>query len=333
MKGTHTVVVERAKVKYTLTFKRNISFIRGNSGTGKTTLISMIRDYNDRGPESGVTLSCDVPCETLSGRRWERELSIIEDSIVFLDEGNEFIHSKDFAKAVNGSSNYFVLISRRDANELPYSVDEILKLVNTTSKVINGRKSDKRFYSVTKPLYTHTANMLYQDLNVGFDNPDAVIVEDSKSGYQFYGALCKRLGIPCYTATGVANLKRTIHECPEQNILAIGDGAAFGPYIEKVLGQRVYKNVCLFLPESFEWTLLRSGLIPNNDIPKILMDPSSYIESRDYLSWERFFTDVLVKYSADTRYAYKKAKLNEQYLKSQAMDAVGSVLPECLRAE
>lgn len=102
MKGTHTVVVERAKVKYTLTFKRNISFIRGNSGTGKTTLISMIRDYNDRGPESGVTLSCDVPCETLSGRRWERELSIIEDSIIFLDEGNEFIYSKDFAKPLTG---------------------------------------------------------------------------------------------------------------------------------------------------------------------------------------------------------------------------------------
>ena len=279
MKGTHTVVVERAKVKYTLTFKRNISFIRGNSGTGKTTLISMIRDYNDRGPESGVALSCDVPCETLSGRRWERELSIIEDSIVFLDEGNEFIYSKDFAKAVNGSSNYFVLISRRDANELPYSVDEI------------------------------------------------------KSGYQFYDALCNRLGIPCYTATGVANLKRTIHECPEQNILAIGDGAAFGPYIEKVLGQRVYKNVRLFLPESFEWTLLQSGLIPSNDILKILEDPSSYIERRDYLSWERFFTDVLIKYSADTRYAYRKVKLNEQYLRPQAMNAVANVLPECLKAD
>ena len=221
MKGTHTVVVERAKVKYTLTFKRNISFIRGNSGTGKTTLISMIRDYNDRGPESGVALSCDVPCETLSGRRWERELSIIEDSIVFLDEGNEFIYSKDFAKAVNGSSNYFVLISRRDANELPYSVDEILKLVNTTSKTINGRKSDRRFYSVTKPLYDHTASMLYQDLNVGFEVPDAVVVEDSKSGYQFYDALCNRLRIPCYTATGVANLKRTIHECPERNVLPL----------------------------------------------------------------------------------------------------------------
>ena len=104
-------------------------------------------------------------------------------------------------------------------------------------------------------------------------------------------------------------------------------------YIEKVLGQRVYKNVRLFLPESFEWTLLQSGLIPNNEIPKILKDPSSYIESRDYLSWERFFTDVLVKYSADTRYAYKKTKLNEQYLKPQAMNAVANVLPECLKAE
>ena len=100
-----------------------------------------------------------------------------------------------------------------------------------------------------------------------------------------------------------------------------------------MLGQRVYKNVRLFLPESFEWTLLQSGLIPNNDIPKILKDPSSYIESRKYLSWERFFTDVLIKYSADTRYAYKKAKLNEQYLRPQAMDAVADVLPECLKAE
>ena len=74
-------------------------------------------------------------------------------------------------------------------------------------------------------------------------------------------------------------------------------------------------------------------IIPNNDIPNILKDPSSYIESRDYLSWERFFTDVLVKYSADTRYAYKKAKLNEQYLRPQAMDAIASVLPECLKSE
>ena len=83
MRGTHTVVVERAKVKYTLTFKRNISFIRGNSGTGKTTLISMIRDYNDRGPESGVKLSCDVPCETLSGSRQQTIINHATYKVVF----------------------------------------------------------------------------------------------------------------------------------------------------------------------------------------------------------------------------------------------------------
>ena len=55
---------------------------------------------------------------------------------------------------------------------------------------------------------------------------------------------------------------------------------------------------------------------------------------RNYASpWERFFTDVLIKYSADTRYAYRKAKLNEQYLRPQAMNAVANVLPECLKAD
>ena len=51
------------------------------------------------------------------------------------------------------------------------------------------------------------------------------------------------------------------------------------------------------------------------------------------MSWERFFTDVLIKYSADTRYAYRKVKLNEQYLRPQAMNAVANVLPECLKAD
>ena len=333
MKGTHTVTIERAKVKYTLTFKRNITFIRGKSGTGKTSLINMIHDYNDRGEESGVNLKCDVPCETLSGHRWERELALLENSLVFMDEGNEFIYSKDFARAIKESSNYYVLISRRDAGELPYSVDEVLELVNTTSKVINGRKGDRRFYSVTRPVYKKTAEQLYEDLNVGFNVPDAVVVEDSKSGYQFYRALCEKLNICCYSATGVGNFKRTIHDCPEKNVLAIGDGAAFGPYFEKALSQRSYKNVRLFLPESFEWVLLTSGIIPDKDIPQILSDPSSYIESHNYFSWERFFTDLLSKRSAGTRYEYKKAKLNPQYLKPVAVNAIEGVLPRCLRQQ
>lgn len=329
MKGSHTVVLERAKVKYTLTFKRNITFIRGKSGTGKTSLISMIRDFNDRGAESGVKLASDVPCETLGGRRWERELSLIENSIVFLDEGNEFIYSKEFARTIRETSNYYVLISRRDAGDLPYSVDEILELTNTTSKLINGRKGDRRFYTVTKPVYSKGPSNMYEDLNVGFDTPDAVVVEDSKSGYQFYKVLCDKLGIACYTAHGVGNFKRTLHDCAERNVLAIADGAAFGPYFEKALSQRAYKKIRFFLPESFEWVLLSSGLIPDKDIPTILENPAEYIESKDYFSWERFFTDLLSRKSAGTRYEYRKAKLNEQYLKPAAVEAISKNLPGC----
>ena len=210
-------------------------------------------------------------------------------------------------------------------------MDEILELVTTTSKLIKGRKDDRRYYSVSRPVYSCSAQRLYEDLNVGFDTPDAVVVEDSKAGYQFYKALCGRLGIACYTAVGVGNMKRVVHDCPERNVLVIGDGAAFGPYLEKILSQRAYKNVRLFLPESFEWVLLASGLIPDKDIPQILEDAASYIESREYLSWERFFTDLLSKRSAGTRYEYKKAALNEQYLRPVVTAAVGKVLPDCLR--
>lgn len=331
MRGAYRIRAERSKIRFDLVIRRNITFLRGKSGTGKTSLISMIEDYNARGSQSGVELRCDVPCETLSDRHWERELSLIEDSIVFLDEGNEFIYSKDFARAVNGSSNYFVLVSRRDAGELPYSINEILTLVNTTKKTINGRKGDHRYYCVARPQYTCGDSWLYEDRNVDFDIPDAVVVEDSKSGYQFYRALCERLKIACYTAHGVGNLKRTIHDCPEKNVLAIGDGAAFGAYIEKVLGQRAYKNVRLFLPESFEWMLLSSGLIPDKDIPKILDNPEAYIESKDYVSWERFFTDLLSERSAGTRYEYGKSRLNEQYLTPRALAAIEGELPNCLK--
>lgn len=43
-------------------------------------------------------------------------------------------------------------------------------------------------------------------------------------------------------------------------------------------------------------------------------DPSEFVESREYLSWERFFTAVLIEATKDTYLAYAKRKLNVAYL-------------------
>lgn len=129
MNGSHLVKISRRRgTKYTFTIKRNITIVRGDSGTGKTTLFDMVADYMRAGEQSGVSLQCDCPCVALTDYDWRNQLSSVHDSIVFVDEGLKEIHSDEFAHHVLYSSNYFVLISRADFPNLPYSVDEIYKI-------------------------------------------------------------------------------------------------------------------------------------------------------------------------------------------------------------
>ena len=45
MKGKHRVVVSTKRLKYDFEIRRNLTIIRGDSATGKTTLVEMIQDY------------------------------------------------------------------------------------------------------------------------------------------------------------------------------------------------------------------------------------------------------------------------------------------------
>lgn len=54
MRGKHRVVVYNRRVHFTLELERNITVIRGDSATGKTTMLGMLRDYEEQGTQSGV---------------------------------------------------------------------------------------------------------------------------------------------------------------------------------------------------------------------------------------------------------------------------------------
>ena len=124
MVNTVHISVRNRRNSYDFTLKRNLTVLRGNSATDKTTLYEMIRDYNNN-IESGVKISCNKSVETLEGRNWEQQLEGINQSVVVIDKGSSFIKSEDFAKKVRGSDNYFLLITRDYLQQLPYSVDEI----------------------------------------------------------------------------------------------------------------------------------------------------------------------------------------------------------------
>ena len=57
MRGAHRIIVESRKVKYDFVVKRNITILTGNSGSGKTVLIDLIRDYRRYGADSGVIVN------------------------------------------------------------------------------------------------------------------------------------------------------------------------------------------------------------------------------------------------------------------------------------
>ncbi|MDO4340180.1 MAG: hypothetical protein Q4C91_19155 [Eubacteriales bacterium] len=49
----------------------------------------------------------------------------MKERIVFIDEGNVFVYSTEFARAVQESDNYYVIVTREGLANLPYSVEEI----------------------------------------------------------------------------------------------------------------------------------------------------------------------------------------------------------------
>lgn len=55
---------------------------------------------------------------------------------------------------------------------------------------------------------------------------------------------------------------------------------------------------------------------------KILKNPSEYVESRNYFSWERFFTALLIEETKGTYLAYFKRNLNPVYLNESIKTAI-----------
>ena len=86
----------------------------------------MVREFYENGVNSGIELQCEKTCVVIEGRNWELILSSIKDSIVFIDEGNSFVGSKEFAKVIQESDNYYVIVTREALPTLPYSVNEFL---------------------------------------------------------------------------------------------------------------------------------------------------------------------------------------------------------------
>lgn len=310
MKGKYKVIVRNNKLHYEFEIKRNITIIQGDSATGKTTLINMLRQAENLGESSGVDVLSNVPCRILEGVSWKLILQNTAGTIFFIDEENAFINTEEFAAEVRGSDNYFVLITRENLYNLPYSVEKIYGLY------ASGR------YQNTKKIYQQMYR-IYSDIQELPIKPELFIVEDSNSGYEFFKAVSDERNLECESAGGKSNIFSKIKNVKNREVCVIADGAAIGPEMNGLYEiSHKKKNIHLYLPESFEWIVLKSGLIDDREIRKILETPELFIDSKKYFSWERFFTNLLIEKTKNSYLQYRKSAINKTYLHSKNKEKI-----------
>ena len=105
----------------------------------------------------------------------------------------------------------------------------------------------------------------------------------------------------------------------DKNVVVIADGAGFGSEMNDVVVQQTLRprKLAIFLPESFEWIILKSGIVKGVEADRI-EHPELYADSRKYMSWEQYFTEVLEQTTKDSQFMkYKKSKLADYYKQEQ----------------
>lgn len=316
MTGEISISIKNSRNSYKFTLKRNITILCGESGRGKTTLYDLIADYNRYGSSSAVKLVCDYQVLALNYDNWQDKIEKTRNSVIVVDEDSVFIRSKEFAEAIKNSNNYYLLITRNYLEQLPISVEEIYEIAG------NKNKKFKKVYISVDNMYHSPAKKLFPV------RPDVIITEDGKSGFQFFKKIADNMGIKCISANGKSNIYKKVLKYEYDNVLIIADGAAFGTEIsELVKRQKLFPNkIFMYLPESFEWLILKSGIVCNPQLDNIV-NPAKYIESEKYFSWERYFTDVLVELTKDSDYKkYSKSQLTVFYTHEKNMADIQKVM-------
>lgn len=132
MKGKYGFKVRNNKIAYDFTIKRNITIIKGNSATGKTTLLQMLDAWVRLGSESGIYVNTNAKFRVFMTEdgihTWQSQLRECEETVVFIEEGNYFVQTKEFARIIAETGCYVVLVTRIALPNLPYSITEIYEI-------------------------------------------------------------------------------------------------------------------------------------------------------------------------------------------------------------
>lgn len=299
MKGKYNLIVYNAKIRYELELKRNITVIKGASGTGKTTLYNMLADSKKRnvGVHCNMADKIVILYDDMTEDDVKRKVKECSNKIFVADEGVHYIYEPWFGDSLNNTDNYYIFISRSTRfYRMTYSIESIYYLGSEKKGNITVTKSYQGYRDYDKKI-----------------KPDIILTEDSNSGMQMMKLLFPdRIVVSASGKDNVVKvLKQLIAENGEKVIYTIVDGAAFGSCIAGV-SKLLKDGVYLSAYESFEYLLLREERFFRLAKDELL-HTENYCDSTEFISWERYYLSLLQKLCKLYEMNYSKSKLSPKF--------------------
>lgn len=262
--------VKLGRTKYTFEPKPPIMVLRGNSGTGKTLLMTLMANPN-------VQIDSEyefIPVPVLpKGKTWDNVLQNYKGNIfLYADEDSAVIYNEEFQKSIVQNGIYLLVAARDPLVKIPYGIYDIYQV-----------ESINKVSFTLKPLFNKA---MLPDRRKEYKT---LVVEDSKSGFQFFKSRIKNT-ITAYGKSSILDLSRRM-----TSTVFLVDSLGFGSEIVRVLESLLINwTNTLFLIDSFEEMVLHSYLFKSTFVPD---DKEFYKEDAYTLELKNFMNYLGRPYS------------------------------------
>ena len=302
--------VKVGEMTWTIPLNRRITILRGNSGCGKTELVSNIASQNQ-----AVQVQCQLPCIVVTATTWEIVMSASKKSLIILDD-LEIVGTSRFVKLLKeteSSGNFYLIVSRElmgfdNLGMLNIAVSSILRLVTDESGL----------HHMTEPYF-----LLENIKATESESVDYVVIEDSGNGKKFFKNLFKTKSVISANG-GKSGVVSTVHAIlanePKAVIFLLVDMAAFGCHMDELYDTCSQINIYVKIDyECFEELLLNTNFCRSD---KLVINEFEDISDKanDYMSWETYFEDLLLRVTKDKPFETGHAKKLNFCWKSNCSD-------------
>lgn len=292
------IKIKSKLINYDLEFEDKVNIIRGDSATGKSTLIRFL----DNEESSYATIESNYELFHLTAKMLEKNIQLDNKTVYIMDE-SDGVKNQIVIDTINKNKYKFILIIRdTELESLSYGINQIYEIY----------KSGK--YNLNRKIYSKDLN---KERLIKFNKLDNILTEDSGSGYEYYKTYDK---FKVTSSNGNSNINKNL----KSNQIVVIDSIAFGPYIKTLEEKSENKNIFIVYPKTFEWLLLTSKIFRISD--ELL--EKDYNNGVYNVNKEKYYEAVLKEESNKININYSKSKLSEKFKDRNQLSKINERLLE-----